>query len=222
MNINVLRFKDIHKGKRGFIACNGPSLNDIDVTKLTGEIVFGLNRGYLKKELPITYLVTIDGLIENQFRQEFESYQCKAKFSHNLRNSIRLLWTGDVPKFSPDISQPIWQGHSVTNVALQVAYYMGLNPVYIIGMDHFINYANTTRVDGKYLNIDGDPNHFDYNYFVGEVEYHHQNLKRVEQGYSLARQYYEHTNRKLYNASTTTALSDKIIPRVDFEEIFNV
>jgi hypothetical protein len=219
MNIHVLRFKDIHRGKRGFIACNGPSLNDIDVTKLEGEIVFGLNRGYLKEGLPITYLVTIDGLIENQFRREFESYRCKAKFSHSLNNSIRLWWTGDKPKFSTDISKPIWQGHSVTNVALQIAYYMGLSPVYIIGMDHFIDYSTTKKVDGKFVNPTEDPNHFDPNYFTGDVKYNHQNLERVELGYSLAKEAFEKDGRKLYNASTKTALSDGIIPRANFEDI---
>jgi hypothetical protein len=218
-NYNVLRFNNIHKERRGFIACNGPSLNNIDVTKLAGEIVFGLNRGYLKEGLPITYLVTIDKLIEDQFRTEFEAYKCKAKFSHSLRNSNRLWWTGDIPKFSPDISKPIWQGHSVTNVALQIAYYMGLNPVYIIGMDHFIDYSDTEGVSGKFINKKGDPNHFDPNYFAGKVQYHHQNLKRVEQGYSLARQYYEHHDRKLYNASNPTHLDEKIIPKIAFEDI---
>lgn len=218
----ITEFKNKHKGQRGFIACNGPSLNDIDVTKLQGEIVFGLNRGYLKKDLPITYLVTIDGLIENQFREEMEAYKCEAKFTHSLRgeNTYKLLWTNDVPKFSPSIAVPIWQGHSVTNTALQVAYYMGLSPVYIIGMDHFIDYSDTSKVDGKFVNSGEDRNHFDPNYFAGKTQYHHQNLERVELGYKLARQYYEGSGRKLYNASTKTHLSEEIIPRINFEDIW--
>lgn len=218
-NYEVIKFKDIHKGKKGFIACNGPGLNNIDVTKLKGEIVFGLNRGYLKEGLPITYLVTIDKLIEDQFRQEFEAYKCKAKFSHSLKNSIKLWWTDDVPKFSPDISKPIWQGHSVTNVALQIAYYMGISPVYIIGMDHFIDYKQTIKVDGKFVNKTMDLNHFDPNYFVDDTRYHYQNLERVELGYKLAREAYEKAGRKLYNASKPTKLKEEIIPRIDFEGI---
>lgn len=221
-NYNVIRFKNIHKGKRGFIACNGPGLNNIDVTKLEGEIVFGLNRGYLKEGLPISYLVTIDALIESQFRREFETYKCRAKFSHNLKNSTKLWWSPDIPKFSKDLSRPIWQGHSVTNVALQIAYYMGLSPVYIIGMDHFIDYSDTQKIDGKFKNIGTDPNHFDPNYFVDNVKYNHQNLERVELGYKLAREAYEQAGRELYNASTPTRLSEEILPRIDFKEIFDV
>lgn len=216
---NLASFSNKHKGKRGFIACNGPSLNDIDVTKLKGEIVFGLNRGYLKRELPITYLVTIDDLVENQFRKEMEAYKCEAKFSNSLRGAYWLRWTVDIPHFSGNILKPIWQGHSVTNVALQVAYFMGLSPVYIIGMDHFITYSKAEKVDGKFVNTGIDPNHFDPNYFPGGVRYNHQNLERVELGYKLAREAYEKAGRKLYNASTKTALSEKIIPRINFEDI---
>jgi len=152
-----------------------------------------------------------------------ESFECEAKFTHSLRgeNTYKLRWTNDVPKFSPSIAVPIWQGHSVTNVALQVAFYMGLDPVYIIGMDHFIDYSNTERVDrGKFINKGGDPNHFDPNYFSGKVKYNHQNLERVELGYKLAREYYEGSGRKLYNASSKTKLSEDIIPRIDFNSLW--
>ncbi|MHA1949602.1 MAG: hypothetical protein ACW99G_07960 [Candidatus Thorarchaeota archaeon] len=216
----IAKFKGRHRGERGFIACNGPSLNGIDTKRLDGEIVFGLNRGYLKKDLHITYLVTIDDLIENQFREEMENFECEAKFSHSLRNSYKLYWTHDVPKFSPSIAVPIWQGHSVTNVALQVAFYMGFKEIYIIGMDHFIDYSETEKVGGKFINKGGDLNHFDPNYFAGEVKYNNQNLERVELGYKLAREYYEGSGRKLYNASTKTKLSEDIIPRIDFESIW--
>jgi hypothetical protein len=179
-----------------------------------------MNRGYLKKDLPITYLVTIDALIEDQFREEMENYECEAKFSHSLRNSYKLYWTHDVPRFSPSIAVPIWQGHSVTNVALQVAFYMGLKEVYIIGMDHFIDYKQTVKVDGKFVNKTMDLNHFDPNYFVGDTQYHHQNLERVELGYKLAREYYEGSGRKLLNASSNTRLNEEIIPRINFEDIW--
>jgi len=151
-----------------------------------------------------------------------EAFKCEAKFTHSLRgeNTYKLLWTNDVPKFSPSIAVPIWQGHSVTNVALQVAFYMGLNPVYIIGMDHFIDYSDTSKVGGKFVNSGEDKNHFDPNYFAGKIKYNPQNLQRVELGYKLAREYYEGSGRKLYNASTKTKLSEEIIPRINFEDIW--
>ena len=96
---------------------------------------------------------------------------------------------------------------------------MGLSPVYIIGMDHFIDYSQTNKVGGRYSNKESDLNHFDPNYFSGKIQYRHQNLKRVELGYALARDYYETHGRELYNASSVTKLDENIIPRVNFEDI---
>ena len=40
-------FKDLHRGKRLFILCSGPSLNTLDFSKLERRIVMGLNRSFL-------------------------------------------------------------------------------------------------------------------------------------------------------------------------------
>ena len=47
--MNLKRFHNIHLNDRVFIACNGSSLNDIDVTKLAGEKVFILKSGIFEK-----------------------------------------------------------------------------------------------------------------------------------------------------------------------------
>ena len=39
-------FKDIHKGKRCFIVCNGPSINTQNLLLLQNEIVFSVSSGY--------------------------------------------------------------------------------------------------------------------------------------------------------------------------------
>ena len=41
------RLKGKHRGKRGFIIGNGPSLKNTDLTKLEDEFTFGMNRIYL-------------------------------------------------------------------------------------------------------------------------------------------------------------------------------
>ena len=217
------KFKNIHKNERAFVVCNGPSLNAVDVTKLKTSIVFAMNRGYLKDELPITYLTTVDPIVENQFKEEILSLDCKAKWSSQLPvggNMYRWRWSPDVPGFTGDITKPMWQGHSVTNPTLQLAYFMGCNPVYIIGMDHYLSYDEYKKVDGNYKTVDKDVNHFDPNYFGPGKEFHGQNLKAVEKGYKLAYEAYTRDGRILRNASAWTALDEDIIPRVDFERIF--
>lgn len=217
------RFRNIHKGQRAFILCNGLSLNDVDVTKLNGEIVFLLNRGYIleKRGLDIsnTYLVLIDELIIDQFKSEIESVKVKAKFCNRIRNGIRMHWTGNVPKFTKDTTKPMWQGHSVTNVALQLAYFMGCTPVYVLGMDHYISYKEHEKDGKNWVVGEEDVNHFDPNYLPTGFKFHGQSLPMVEKGYALASKAYWESGRELYNASSFTALSKEIMPRTNFEEI---
>ena len=43
LNLDLGKFRDIHKAARAFIMANGPSLNKMDLSYLDGEIVFGAN-----------------------------------------------------------------------------------------------------------------------------------------------------------------------------------
>ena len=55
--------KNIHKGERCFIICNGPSLKEIDFSLLKNEFTLGMNRIYLMKEqngFEPTYLGCVD------------------------------------------------------------------------------------------------------------------------------------------------------------------
>lgn len=196
------KYKNLHKGERAIIACNGPSLNDVDFSLIKDEVIFGLNRGYLKKEMPITYLVVVNDLVIKQFREEIERQFVKEIFGYNI--GIPLKFTSDVPNFEPDITQPIWQGHTVTYVALQIAYYMGFTNVALIGCDH--DYQFEGKFNQKIVSKGNDVNHFDKNYFGKGVEWHAPNLPRTELAYLLAREYYEAHNRKIYNCSSKTKL----------------
>lgn len=220
------RFKDCHKGKRGFIACNGPGLNDIDVTKLEGELVFGLNRGYLKKGLPINYLVVVNDLVEKQFGDEMKKYarkRCSAFFTCYLTGPrcFPLRFTPDTPKFTGDPTKPMWQGYTVTYSAIQLAYYMGITPLYLIGLDHYFNYGKAKKVAGRGLLATGpDPNHFSPNYWGKGVRWDKYGIKAATKAYELARRAFDKAGRKIYNASSVTHLSEAIFPRVNFEELF--
>ena len=214
------RFKDKHKGQRAFIAANGPGLNDIDVSKLEGEVVFGLNRGYLKKGMPIMYLVVVNPTVERQFGTEILAAKKEALFSHSLPNSFHLKWTGDIPSFQEDVSKPMWQGHTVTYVAMQLAFYMGCSPVYVIGLDHSYDYSTSKKsVHGGVVSVQDDPNHFSPDYFGEGVQWDPANLTRSALAYGLARARYEGDGREIYNASSNTQLPEDILRRVDFNEV---
>jgi len=216
-------FKDIHKGERVFIACNGPSLNDIPMEKLQGEIVIGLNRGYLKEGLPIKYLVVMVNRIALQWGDEILKVPCDVLFTKLLDGPNVCKPNFGSSSFQTDLSKPLKSGHTVTVPALQIAYGMGFSKVYMIGLDHSFSYKNTVK-DKTHrravISTGSDPNHFDPNYFGKGANWLPYSPKMVEANYKLARNAYREAGRELWNASTRTKLPEDIFPRIDFNSIW--
>jgi hypothetical protein len=66
-------FRDCHRGQRCFILGNGPSLRDTDLSRLRGEVTFGMNRIYLlfpELGFPTTYYVAVNTLVLEQCAAE--------------------------------------------------------------------------------------------------------------------------------------------------------
>lgn len=220
--MNLYDFKDRHKGKRCFIACNGPSLNDIPMEKLQGEIVFGLNRGYLKKGLPIKYHVLMVSHVAKQWEEDFRKLKCDVLFT----NLIEMPFVCNTPfgsrEFQTDMYYPLHRGHTVTYPTMQIAYGMGFSEVYLIGCDHSFSYKNTIRDETHHRAVitEGkDSNHFHPNYFGDGSVWLPYEPKMVEKNYRSARKAFDISGRALMNLSTYTELSDDIIRRGNFEDI---
>lgn len=216
-------FKDIHTGKRAFIACNGPGLNDIPVEKLEGEIVFSLNRGYLKVGLPITYIVVMVQRVVNQWGSQILHIPCDTLFTNLLKapHTCRTPFGND--RFCTDLEGSLQRGNTVTYPTMQIAYGMGFEKVYCIGLDHSFKYDNTVRDKSHHRAVitkGDDPNHFDPNYFGDGASWLPYSPEIVERNFKAAKKAFYKNGRELWNASTSTKLSDKIIPRIDFDEIF--
>jgi hypothetical protein len=207
----LAKFNDVHYNKRAFIACNGPSLND--VKSLEGEIVFALNRGYINKRLNPKYLVFVDRGLANEFAKEIPYHEFEAVFTSKGLYDDRIIYASNVYpikgahlkraiKFSEDITKPVFGGGTVTYLAIQIAYYMGINKLYLIGLDHYRN--------------ENDIKHFMKNYF-GVAKWNTPKLNKIEACYGLARFYYESNGKEICNASSHTYLKE--LPRVNLEDI---
>ena len=208
-------FKNIHRDRLAIIACNGPTLNETDMDLVNGNVIFALNRGYLKKDMDYTYLISADKRIENGYKKEIINAN-GIKFCHTIDSKSVVQYRLGRGRFSTDITKGMRLGHSVTIVALQIAYYMGCNPVYIIGMNHKFTYDNTKKHSGKqYDNKGKDINHFTPDYYEPGYIYRYQNFLAVEHSCLEARMVYEADGRNIYNLSVTTHLPDSVFPRVD-------
>jgi hypothetical protein len=115
-------------------------------------------------------------------------------------------------KFQTDITDTIFEGYTVTYVAMQLAYYMGFDQVFLIGVDH--NYITKGSPNEQQLLSGSDPNHFDSNYF-GNQQWHLPDLDGSEVSYQLAKYFYHRAGKQIYDATLGGKLN--IFPKIDFE-----
>lgn len=223
--------KDVHKGRRAVIIGNGPSLRQTDLAKLKNEITFGLNRIYLlfpELGFPTTYLVSINDLVIEQCAQEMAALQLPKflawrshRHFHNVERStlnvptfLYTSYTG--PRFARDVRGRVWEGATVTNVALQLAFHMGIRQVILIGVDH--NFTSKGEANKTVTSQGDDPNHFAPNYFGRGFRWQLPDLDTSEIGYAMAREAYRKAGREVLDATVGGKLT--IFPKVDYDTLF--
>ena len=222
--------KDIHRSKRAFIIGNGPSLRQTDLSKLRNEITFGMNRIYLlfpELGFSTTYFASINDLVIEQFANEilalpmpkFLAWRSRRHFPANLPTTqlptfMYTSYTG--PHFSPDVRGRVWEGATVTNVALQLAFHMGFQQVILIGVDH--NFTSRGEANKTVVSQGDDPNHFAPNYFGKGAKWQLPDLDTSEIGYTFARKAYQKAGREVLDATIGGKLT--IFPKVDYNSLF--
>ncbi|WKZ47398.1 MAG: DUF115 domain-containing protein [Anaerolineales bacterium] len=222
--------KDVHKGKRAFIIGNGPSLKRTDTSKLKDEITFGMNRIYLafpEWGFTTTYLCVTNDLVVEQFVDDinaltipkFIAWRSHRHFNPKLLITklptfIYTTYTG--PRFATDVRGRVWEGATVTNLALQLAFHMGIEKAILIGVDH--NFADKGEANKTIVSQGDDPNHFMPNYFGKGVKWQLPDLDTSEIGYALARDAYRKAGREVVDATVGGKLT--IFPKVEYESLF--
>ncbi|MFN3742381.1 MAG: 6-hydroxymethylpterin diphosphokinase MptE-like protein [Anaerolineales bacterium] len=223
--------KDVHRGKRAFLIGNGPSLRQTDLSLLRNEFTFGLNRIYLlfpELGFTTTYLVSINDLVIEQCRDEIAALPIP-KFlswrSHRYFEGMRLsrealptflYTTYEKPTFARDARFRLWEGATVTYVALQLAFHMGFETVILIGVDH--NFVTRGPANQTVVSEGDDPNHFDPRYFGKGFRWQLPDLETSEIAYRMARRAYEQSGRQVLDATIGGKLT--IFPKVDYYALF--
>jgi len=234
-------FKDIHLGKRAFLLACGPSLNDLDLSLLEGELVYGVSLAYKSDKVAIDYHFMGDKNIASQFYKEILPltntwFVSKSIYDFYLKNKPNTYYfTGPArhkKKFKTDLSDgKVYGGGTSSFLAMQFAYFMGIQELYTIGLDHWKTYRKGLNVtDTGIKNPSGSPlvisneddiHHFTPDFYKKGVKFYTPTFSKVEASYWAARNAYEADGRILLNASADTALSEDIIPRVNFYELFD-
>lgn len=239
------KMKDIHKGKRGFIIANGPSLQNLDLSLLKDEISIGCNgifKEFDKWGFHTTYYFTEDQVQTELRGKDISRLKGPQKFAalHNghafdLLNDITFFHVpkrrhsayymkGNVyPQFSRDFASIVHLGGTVTYIMLQFAYHLGLEEVYIVGLDHDYGKLPELFPPGKIKVTEDNYHlvqkcHFDKHYYkIGDslgVPW----VEAQEEAYKEARNEFEKDNRKIFNASAYSKLDT--FEKIAYEKIF--
>lgn len=228
----LVKYKNIHKGKRVFIIGNGPSLQIEDLEKLYkhNEICFGLNKIhkiYPKTNWKPDYICMSDTRVISACENELENITDNSTvfmadrylFTQLERvNNVEYVhlkseeYEPYFPGFSENIVDGVYLGYTVTyDLALQIAAYMGFDEIYLIGMDH----NNIGMVTDK-------KNHFIPNYFTEDEISIYKNVTANFEGMDIAYKKADVYSRKkgfrIYNATRGGKL--EVFERVDFDSLF--
>jgi len=212
-------WKDRYAGRKAVILGNGPSLLKTDFSLLEGVFTFGLNKINLlfeKSRFRPSCIVAVNGFVIEQNADFYNRTELPLFLDYRAlgrvkpRDNVMFLHECGQRRFARDCSMSIYQGFTVTFVAMQLAYHMGFRDVAIIGCDH--NFAVSGPANKTVVSDERDESHFDPNYFAGGVKWQLPDLYQSEISYTMAREAFAAGGGRIVNATEGGKL--EVYPRM--------
>lgn len=212
-----------YKGESAVILCNGPSLLGTDFSMLKDTFVFGLNKIHLlfdRTDFRPDCIVAVNQLVIEQAAEFYRSTDCPLFLCSSGRRYVRprpnisYFHSSNIVRFAQDVSISIYQGYTVTFVALQLAYHMGFSRVALTGCDH--SFAVEGRPNMTVAAGSVDHSHFDPRYFSGGMNWQLPDLIQSEVSYLLALDAFKSAGRLLCNATSGGKL--EVLPRMSLKD----
>jgi hypothetical protein len=247
MGLRLSRLHNKYTDRRCFIMGNGPSLNKMDLELFGDEYVWGANKCHLlfdriswrpafytaidKRVVP-DMAVDIGGLVSDLPTTTF-FFPAWFRQQWVLRSAENLYWYHEVKldennlpdgAFTRDASAWVSTSLTVTVAALQLAVYLGFNPIYLIGCDTSYSVPSTVRFelgnqDSIVSTADDDPNHFDPRYFGKGSKWSDPHVELMIFHYVQAKAVCDSLGVTVFNATVGGNL--EIFPRVNYREILS-
>ena len=205
--------------------CNGPSLLDVDFKLLENTYTFGLNKINLlfdKNTFRPSSIVSVNSYVIEQNKEFFNTTEIPIFLDSNSKRHITnkdciFIHSANIKEFSRTPNFSIYQGYTVTFVAMQLAYYFGFKEIALVGCDH--NFVTKGKSNDAVVSESKDPNHFDENYFAGGVKWQLPDLFESEISYQMAKDIFEEDNRKIFNCTNGGKLD--VFERKSLKEFIN-
>lgn len=227
----ISRLYNRHAGSPGFVIGNGPSLRAQDLERLTRHVSIASNRIYLiykETNWRPTYYSLADTLLIQRESDRIVSFdmpvftrKVNRKHFQDPGDVIFLDQLKDENRYQHGFSHNILEGlsidRSVTQINLQIAYYLGLNPVYLIGIDHNYPHVEAPKQGNTTFVYTGGKNHFCDDYLKLNEEHKNPHFSAQDRDYRVAKAAYEAKGRQIINCTRGGKL--EVFPRADFDQV---
>ena len=228
--------KNKFKGQRGFVIGNGPSLRFEDLERIKNEVSIASNKIYLafdEVSWRPDFLTVADPLVWQKVRDVIWTHHDlvmlpsylvdSCPFSgdaivfRDLGNASDLWRVDNSVHFSSDLSKGAFGGYTVTYENLQLAVHLGLNPIYIIGCDHYYKGESETSPNLQVSTLDAS-NHFISGYrSPGEIV-NAAPIEQMNESYRQARIFCDSQGIQIFNATRGGHLEE--FERANFDDLF--
>lgn len=168
-------------------------------------------------------------LIDHQTKIKTPTEQIIPPAPNRLYFEQRVPLMDNLPfsAFSLEPASYLIQPYTVSITALQLAYLLGFEPIYLIGCDTSYVVPKTVLQEGEETDkgkmfytstVDDDPNHFSPDYFGKGRKWHNPQVENMIWHYKMAHEALSIAGRHVFNATVGGKL--EVFPRVNFDELF--
>jgi hypothetical protein len=221
-----------YTGQAGFVVGNGPSLKLADLDSLRKSISIASNKIYLAfpdVAWRPTFFSCSDWLVWDKIQTEvprhFHNPLLLSSFKSStlppdavLMKNLGFFMTSRIG-FSLNSAEGQYGGYTVTYNNLQTAVHLGLNPIYLIGCDHYYSGELTSSVGKPLVMHKGQQNHFIPNYrSPGEIV-NMAPIGIMNEAYNRARTVCETKGIRILNATRGGHLD--VFERINLDDVLS-
>ncbi len=238
--------KNSHRGKRCFILATGPSINEQDLKKLSGEFCISISNFFVHKDFNVirpkyhVFAESHDPITENQMATWF--YDAEKHFTPEIQvlmsahdkptsDKIRLFSKQKIfyhlidyrrqlsPSSEINFKHRIPAIQTATHIAIYLALYLGAKEICLLGCDHdWI----LRQWENKHFYFENQNVLFEHKKVLKktvDMETEFKNYLKLWDIYKRIRDYGERRGVKIWNCTPGSFLD--VFPKIDFEKIIN-